>query len=236
MPDNSVTCRVGQPCITWARSIKACWGQVEVVQKIKSCPPWYWCRQTSCYKMKIINQKRFYLARKCSPTQGHSSGLQTLRMFLELGEVDFQAASSITQSSGETALYKADPISYITVEQQSHADMDTCKAWVFPRKITIFLWGSCVSWYWDGSSGCSMHRPFASKLETRDLAGGRVVPYFGETGFSSDCWKFVKVECFQSHASSWELVSAENTNVTSSNSRFFPLSINHIQNKCRGFT
>lgn len=72
--------------------------------------------------------QRFYLARRCSPTQDDSSGLQILRTFLGLWEVGLEAASSITQSSQETALYKADPISYITVEQQSHANMDTCKA------------------------------------------------------------------------------------------------------------
>lgn len=178
-----------------------------------------------------IESKRFYLARKCSPSQGHSSGLQSLRTLLGLQEIGFWAASSITQSSQEAALYKAGPVSFIIVEQQRHANMDTCKAWAFPGKITIVLWGSCVTWYWDGWSGCSMHRPFASRLETRDL--GSVVPHFGEIGFSSDCWNFVKAGCFQWHASSSELVSVENANVTSFNSRFIPLSINHIWNKCK---
>ena len=104
---------------------------------------------------------------------------------------------------------------------------------LFLEKSQIALWESCVRQYRDGWFRCCIHRPLASQSETRDAAS--VVPCFGELGFSSDCWKVIKAECFRRNASSSELVSAEKANLASSNSRFLPPSINHLWNRRRRF-
>lgn len=165
------------------------------------------------------NQAEFCFPRKCSHWHGSGWSSLTLRRRCQgLREACFQAVSLIAQGS---------PLQswpHFLHDSKSNSDMAVptlVKLELFLGRSQTVLWGSGVSHYRDGwVGGWVPTKPFACRLEM----GAQIsaVPCSGEPCFSFDCWKLIKAACFQWNASSSELVSAENANLTSYNPSFLP--------------